>query len=361
MPRFTGEQARWESFRRWLAERLVALDRDKFIIIEPPDGGYVQFINEGPGLLGECSDPRVYETLAPHADDLDENIRAAGWGPIDPATGSPNYRAKWYPEPSSAGEELDRSDALDAASLTVKTMRRVFRVEDPGVLDISGDKGEKPHVGAASDTFNESDAYDPPHTFASDVDGTRHVLVVADAANMDGWSVATSGGTRTFDLETVWGAEHPNFLGHGEPTKAWVAICDHGDELLNFLPPAPTDAADTSGAVSAGTTEGSRLVYLRSEQAGGNSRYLTARRVASGDLWIEGQDLGAATLPVSSDGEHEWLWVVPAADLHELLRVLGAKPDTDVLDQLAENWSGAASYELERRLRESGLARLRVI
>jgi hypothetical protein len=142
MPRFTGEDARWESFRRWLADHLLSLDGEEFVIIEAPDGGYVQFINEGSGLLGECCDPMMMDGLAPRATVLDERIRAVGWGPIDPLTESPNYRAQWYADASSAASPFDRRDALDAATLTVETFRQVFEVDDPSVLTISNGEGE---------------------------------------------------------------------------------------------------------------------------------------------------------------------------------------------------------------------------
>src|SRR5947209_4952083 len=99
----------------------MALGRTEILVIEAPDRGYVQFINEGPGLLGECSDPAFYESLAFRAHHLDEEIRAVGWGPIDAATGSPNYRAKWYPDSAFVAVGLDPADALDAANMTVKT------------------------------------------------------------------------------------------------------------------------------------------------------------------------------------------------------------------------------------------------
>ncbi len=110
-----------------------------------------------------------------------------------------------------------------------------------------------------------------------------------------------------------------------------------------------------------GMAEDERLVYLRSEHHGSESRYLTARRVLSGDLWIEGQDLGPCTEIVAPDGEYEWVWVVAADEVNELLGTLDAPPDTDVLNELAARWTGEASYELERRLREGGLAKLHVV
>ncbi|MGY1782237.1 endonuclease/exonuclease/phosphatase family protein [Geodermatophilus sp. SYSU D01036] len=76
----------------------------------------------------------------------------------------------------------------------------------------------------------------PPHAFASDVDGVRHVIVLADQADMDGWSIETSAGVCAFELDTVWGSDSPNFLGFGASTKAWIAVCDHGTELIRFVP-----------------------------------------------------------------------------------------------------------------------------
>jgi hypothetical protein len=102
------------------------------------------------------------------------------------------------------------------------------------------------------------------------------------------------------------------------------------------------------------------MVVLRSERSGDDSRYLEARLNESGDLVLEGEDYGPATAPVSSDGEYEWVRVVAADKLPELLRVLGAEPDADVIEELAARWSGAGSYELERLLRETGLSTIHV-
>jgi hypothetical protein len=102
------------------------------------------------------------------------------------------------------------------------------------------------------------------------------------------------------------------------------------------------------------------MVVLRSERNGDDSRYLGAWLNQSGDLVIEGADDGPATAPVSSDGEYEWVQVVAADKLPQLLRVLGAEPDADVIDELAGRWNGVRSYELERLLRETGLSTIHV-
>ncbi len=94
---------------------------------------------------------------------------------------------------------------------------------------------------------------------------------------------------------------------------------------------------------------------LRAERTGPDTRYLDAKLNEDGDLRIIGQDLGPATWPVSSDGEYEWEKVVPAEHLPALLRALDAPDDADILEELATRWTGAASYDLERRIRDSDI------
>jgi hypothetical protein len=101
--------------------------------------------------------------------------------------------------------------------------------------------------------------------------------------------------------------------------------------------------------------EPARRVTLRRERAGADSRFLEAYLDASGDLHLDGQDLGPGTAPVSADGEYEWFQRIAAADVPRLLALLGAPAGEDVLDVLERGWRGARSYELERILRTSGI------
>ena len=94
---------------------------------------------------------------------------------------------------------------------------------------------------------------------------------------------------------------------------------------------------------------------LRSEVAGQDRRYLSAYVDGAGGLHVDGHDLGPSTAPVSDDGEYEWFQTIHAADVPRLLAALGAAPTVDVMDVLSERFTGAASYELERVLRESGI------
>ena len=99
-----------------------------------------------------------------------------------------------------------------------------------------------------------------------------------------------------------------------------------------------------------------RRVSLRAEHDGPDSRYLDAYVDDVGDLHIDGQDLGPATTPVSSDGEYEWFQTIHRADLPRLKALLGAAVGEDILDVL-EGWTGRRSYDLEEILRESDIPR----
>jgi hypothetical protein len=94
---------------------------------------------------------------------------------------------------------------------------------------------------------------------------------------------------------------------------------------------------------------------LRDEQDGPDRRYLWAYLTPDGALHVDGQDLGPATAPVSADGEYEWFRTIRAEHLPQLVELLGGEPGTDVLNLLAERYTGENTGELERVLRESGL------
>lgn len=103
------------------------------------------------------------------------------------------------------------------------------------------------------------------------------------------------------------------------------------------------------------TAAAGRTVQLRRERAGDDWRNLWAYVDEAGNLHIDGQDLGPATAIVSPDGEYEWSHIVEAHHVPNLLDLLGLDAAGDLLDQLERRYSGTASYELERVLREGGV------
>jgi len=103
------------------------------------------------------------------------------------------------------------------------------------------------------------------------------------------------------------------------------------------------------------TSDPSRKVVLREERSGRDQRNLWAYIDESGALHIDGQDLGPATARVSADGEYEWFETIQPAHLPRLVDLLGGDAGTDLLDLLAERYTGAGAAELERVLQESGI------
>lgn len=73
-----------------------------------------------------------------------------------------------------------------------------------------------------------------------------------------------------------------------------------------------------------------RVVTLRNEIDGPDSRHLWAHLDQEGNLHIDGQDLGPKTAIVSSDGEYEWFETIDRSDLPKLIGLLGGKPEDDI-------------------------------
>jgi len=98
-----------------------------------------------------------------------------------------------------------------------------------------------------------------------------------------------------------------------------------------------------------------RTVSLRAEHDGPDHRYLSATLNTEGALVIEGHDLGPKTQFVSSDGEYEWSRTILREHLPQLLVLLDAPADADILSILERDWTGSKSYELEDRLQASDI------
>ncbi|MHA6523511.1 TY-Chap domain-containing protein [Tessaracoccus sp. G1721] len=84
-----------------------------------------------------------------------------------------------------------------------------------------------------------------------------------------------------------------------------------------------------------------------------SSFHLDVRLRDDGAIEFEAQDLGPVTALVSDDGEYEYWRVIDAEHVPDLLELLGAGPGDDVVDLLARDWSGPASFDLEALLRDA--------
>jgi hypothetical protein len=94
-------------------------------------------------------------------------------------------------------------------------------------------------------------------------------------------------------------------------------------------------------------------IVLRDEKrADGSHLGLWAYLDEAGQLHFDGQDLGPVTRNVSTDGEYEYFKILTPENIPGLKKLLGGKPEDDILDLLNKGWTGEKSYELEDILRE---------
>ena len=92
---------------------------------------------------------------------------------------------------------------------------------------------------------------------------------------------------------------------------------------------------------------GQRSVNLRNERRGRDEEHLRAKWVDGTGLVVEGQDFGPMTAVVSDDGEYEYRFEIPIDRIPELLQLLGAHEDDDIIVVL-HRWKGERSREFER-------------
>jgi hypothetical protein len=87
-------------------------------------------------------------------------------------------------------------------------------------------------------------------------------------------------------------------------------------------------------------------------------RHLEARLDPSGDLVIEGQDLGDGVERFWGEGlrEYEWIWTVRAKEIPALVAALGGEAGDAVLVLLERRFAGDAAAGLCAFLEESGTA-----
>ena len=101
----------------------------------------------------------------------------------------------------------------------------------------------------------------------------------------------------------------------------------------------------------------SETIVLREEHSAGGSRYLQARITETGDLRIEGQDLGRDVEAVWGAGlrEYEWVITVRATHLPQLIAVLGGMDGDNILSLLAAKCSEDDRYASKSFLEEKGI------
>ena len=94
-------------------------------------------------------------------------------------------------------------------------------------------------------------------------------------------------------------------------------------------------------------------VILRSTKDAGGTRYLSAKLSESGDVVIEGQDLGDSVERIFGVREYEWVWTIKATHVPGLGQLLGGS--AAVIDALAARFSGDKSSELRSFLEDNAV------
>lgn len=92
-------------------------------------------------------------------------------------------------------------------------------------------------------------------------------------------------------------------------------------------------------------------VILRDERTEGDLRYLDASYSHTGDLVIEGQDIGNAVESVFGFREYEWTWTIARINLPKLAEALGAK--ANLLSALESKFRGPPASHLGSFLKEN--------
>lgn len=103
-----------------------------------------------------------------------------------------------------------------------------------------------------------------------------------------------------------------------------------------------------------GPTQTLRMMTLRNQKLDtGIHSALWAWVDQSGDLHLDGQDLGLPPGMMSDDAEYEYFKVIAAQHLPALIDLLGGRQGDDLLDLVARDRTGPASFDLERILHEA--------
>ncbi len=97
----------------------------------------------------------------------------------------------------------------------------------------------------------------------------------------------------------------------------------------------------------------SQRAILRDLRDAQGARRLEASLTESGDLLVEGHDLGPGVEQIFGYPEYEWVWTIRAGDIPALLRALGG--DSGVLAALSQHFAGERAAGLLPFLEDHGI------
>lgn len=127
-----NNDALWSSHLDALAKALRRLEHHDFVVVaqRSDPSRYVQFVRDGPILVGECSGADVDGGPAALSPGDQDALLEMGWGmPSRGPADTPNFRVIWQPSGSQSTAFLRKVDARAAAEFAVSTLRGPLHVD----------------------------------------------------------------------------------------------------------------------------------------------------------------------------------------------------------------------------------------
>jgi hypothetical protein len=98
-----------------------------------------------------------------------------------------------------------------------------------------------------------------------------------------------------------------------------------------------------------------RYVQMRNERTESSGRTMSVSLEPDDNLEVSGDSFHPDPMPGSDSGDHEWRYKIRNSDLPELIGLLGGNPGDDIIDLLAQNFTGSKADEFERIVRDSDI------
>ena len=97
---------------------------------------------------------------------------------------------------------------------------------------------------------------------------------------------------------------------------------------------------------------------MRNEWTKSSGRTMSASLDPDDNLEVSGDSFHPDLMPGSDSGDHEWRYKIMNSDLPELIGLLGGNTGDDIIEVVAENFSGSEADEFERIVDNSGIEKV---
>jgi hypothetical protein len=101
-----------------------------------------------------------------------------------------------------------------------------------------------------------------------------------------------------------------------------------------------------------------QYVRMRNERTESSGRTMSVSLDPDDNLDVSGDSFHPDPMPGSDSGDHEWRYKIMNSDLPELIGLLGGNTGDDIIEVVAENFSGSEADEFERIVDNSGIEKV---